>query len=86
MDLDGPTSPSALVAKILKAEPRLTAPIPIEDLARQLDIVEIQDLTTDGFVGGLITDVSCSDGFILVKRDSPMVLPSQAPPLALAFP
>jgi IrrE N-terminal-like domain len=69
MDLDGPTSPSALVAKILNAEPELTAPIPIEDLALQLDIVEIRDLTTDGFVGGLITDVSRSDGFILVRRD-----------------
>lgn len=69
MDLDGPTSPSALVTKILKAEPGLTAPIPIEDLARQLDIVEIRDLTTDGFVGGLITDASRSEGFILVKRD-----------------
>jgi hypothetical protein len=62
MDLDGPTSPSALVAKILNAEPELTAPIPIEDLALQLDIVEIRDLTTDGFVGGLITDEAAVTG------------------------
>jgi Zn-dependent peptidase ImmA (M78 family) len=68
MDLDGPTSPSALVTKILKAEPALTAPIPIDAVARQLDIVDIKDLQADGFVGGLITDVSRSEGFILVKR------------------
>jgi IrrE N-terminal-like domain len=68
MDLDGPTSPSALVTKILKAEPGLTAPIPIDDIARLLDIVDIRDLNADGFVGGLITDVSRSEGFILVKR------------------
>jgi Zn-dependent peptidase ImmA (M78 family) len=68
MDLDEPTSPGALVTKILKAEPGLTAPIPIDAIARQLDIVDIQDLNADGFVGGLITDVSRSEGFILAKR------------------
>ena len=56
------------MTKILKAEPGLTAPIPIDAIARQLDIVDIQDLKADGFVGGLITDVSRSEGFILVKR------------------
>jgi hypothetical protein len=68
MDLDGPTSPSALVTKILRTEPGLRVPIPIDAIARQLDIVDIQDLNADGFVGGLITDVSRSEGFVLVKR------------------
>jgi Zn-dependent peptidase ImmA (M78 family) len=68
MDLDGTGSPSGLVTKILKAEPNLVIPVPIEDLARQLDINEIRDMTTDGFEGGLITDEARSGGFILVNK------------------
>lgn len=68
MDLDGPTSPTALVTKILKAEPGLTLPIPIEAIAIQLDITDIVDIEADGFVGGLITDTSRSSGSILVQR------------------
>lgn len=69
MDLDETGSPSGLVTKILKAEPNLTIPVPIEDLARQLDINEIRDLTTDGFEGALITDEARSSGFILVNKN-----------------
>ena len=68
IDLDGTGSPMGLVAKILKAEPDLTIPVPIEELSRQLDIAEIRDMTTDGFEGGLITDDARSSGFILVNR------------------
>lgn len=67
MDLDGPTSPSALVTKILTAEPGLSLPIPIEDIARQLDINDIKELATDAFVGSLITDNTRSDGLIILK-------------------
>jgi Zn-dependent peptidase ImmA (M78 family) len=67
MDLDGPTSPTALVAKILAAEPGLTLPIPIEEIARQLDIQDIREIETNGFVGSLVTDNSRSDGFIVLK-------------------
>jgi len=69
MDLDGPTSPTALVTKILKVEPGLTLPIPIEEIARQLDITDIVDIDADGFVGGLITDTSRSTGSIILQRD-----------------
>lgn len=68
MDLDGTYSPIGLVTKILKAEPNLKIPIPIEELAYELDISEIQTLKTEGFEGGLITDENRTDGFILVKR------------------
>src|SRR3984957_15739781 len=34
----------------------LPIPVPIEELCRQLDIIEIQPLTTQGFEGGLLTD------------------------------
>lgn len=68
IDLDGTGSPMGLVGKILKAEPNLTIPVPIEELARQLDIAEIRELSADGFEGGLITDDARSSGIILVNR------------------
>jgi Zn-dependent peptidase ImmA (M78 family) len=70
MDLDGAGSPMALVSKMLKAEPGLKIPVPIEELAIQLDISEIRDITADGFVGGLITDEGRSKGFILVSTSA----------------
>ncbi|WP_300303429.1 ImmA/IrrE family metallo-endopeptidase [Ferrovibrio sp.] len=54
--------------KILKSEPSLTLPIPIEAIARQLDITDIVEIEAEGFVGGLITDTSRSAGSILVRR------------------
>lgn len=68
MDLDGAGSPTALATKILRAEPNLPLPVPIEDLARRLDISEIRRLAADGFEGGLITDAGRSNGFILVNQ------------------
>ena len=68
LDLDGAGSPSSLVTKILRQEPALKIPVAIEELARQLDIGEIQDIEADGFIGGLLTDEVRSFGFVLVKR------------------
>lgn len=67
LDLDGTYSPMGLVTKILQAEPNLKIPVPIEALAKELDIIEIKTLKTDGFEGGLVTDTARSDGGILVK-------------------
>jgi hypothetical protein len=41
LDLDGTGSPVGLVTRILKIEKDLPIPVPIEELARQLDIEEI---------------------------------------------
>lgn len=68
MDLDGAGSPDRLVLKILQAEPGLAAPIPIDALAKQLDISQISEVGSVGFEGGLITDASRSYGEILVNR------------------
>lgn len=67
IDLDGSYSPLGLVTKILAAEPNLTIPVPVEDVARALDIAEINEIETDGFLGGLITDAERSSGGILVQ-------------------
>lgn len=68
LDLDGAGSPMALVSKIMKVETELRAPIPIEDLARQLDIEKITALETEGFEGGLLTDENRQFGIILVDE------------------
>jgi hypothetical protein len=70
LDLDGTGSPEGIVGKILKEEPDLVIPVDIEALARQLDITDIIDLTTEGFEGGLITDDCRSQGTILVNKSA----------------
>lgn len=68
MDLADVGSPERLVTLILKHEPNLPIPVPIEDLCRQLDIQDFHPLETDGFEGGLLTDADRSMGIILVKK------------------
>ncbi len=68
MDLGDVGSPEGLIKLILKLEPDLPIPVPIEELAIQLDIERIAELETDGFEGGLITDDSRSTGIILVNE------------------
>ncbi|MBP9871591.1 MAG: ImmA/IrrE family metallo-endopeptidase [Nitrosomonas sp.] len=70
MDLDMTGSPLGLITKILAAEPELPIPTPIELLASNLDIVEIADLTSEGFEGGLITQPERTNGIILVNKFS----------------
>jgi Zn-dependent peptidase ImmA (M78 family) len=70
VDLADAGSPEKLVTLILKAEPNLPIPVPVEDLCRRLDIIEITPLETDGFEGGLITDSERSNGSILVNQAS----------------
>lgn len=68
MELDGSYSPLGLVTKILAAEPTLKIPVPVEEIAQALDIAEIQEMETDGFLGGLVTDAARSSGGILVQK------------------
>lgn len=67
MDLADAGSPDKIVTAILKEEPNLTIPVPIEELCKRLDITEFQELSSDGFEGGLITDQERSSGIILFK-------------------
>ena len=69
LDLDGTNSPLGLVGKILAAEPNLQIPVPIEELCQCLDINEIQEIETSGFVGGLVTNPERSAGGILIQKD-----------------
>lgn len=67
LDLDDTGSPEGLITKILKAEPDLPIPVPVEELAQCFDITDITVLTTEGYEGGLITDDCKSEGVILVN-------------------
>lgn len=67
LDLDDTGSPEGLITKILKAEPDLPIPVPVEELAQCFDITDIAVLTTEGYEGGLITDDCKSEGVILVN-------------------
>jgi Zn-dependent peptidase ImmA (M78 family) len=71
IDLADAASPDRLVIEILKHEPDLPIPVPIERLCSQLDIVNIHPLTTAGFEGGLITDPDKLSGIILYNEASP---------------
>ncbi|CAO4132913.1 hypothetical protein OFEAOIEE_LOCUS636 [Methylorubrum extorquens] len=67
-DLADAGSPEALVKRILQAEPNLPVPVPIQELCARLGILRIDDLDTDEFEGGLVTDAKRSEGTILIKR------------------
>src|ERR1700733_2395201 len=72
LDLDGKGagSPEGLVSKILKLEPSLSIPIPIEDLCRKLDISSIKYEALEGLEGALITNPEREFGTVLVKETS----------------
>ena len=70
IDLADRGSPEALVGLILKHEPGLKVPVPIEELCLQLDIEKIVPLDVEGFEGGLITDTAKSRGIILVRESA----------------
>lgn len=72
IDLADFVSPGQIVQGILNLAPDIAIPVPIEELARALDITKIEGLETCGFEGGLITDVTRSEGVILVNQNSPL--------------
>ncbi|MHC1999244.1 ImmA/IrrE family metallo-endopeptidase [Methylobacterium sp. CM6241] len=68
IDLGGAGSPEVLVKRILQAEPNLPVPVPIQEMCARLGILRIEDLDSDEFEGGLVTNAKRSEGTILVKR------------------
>lgn len=63
-------SPERIVQGILAQAPDMPVPVPVEDIARMLDIVDIKTLEMDGFEGGLVTDRGKAEGVILVNAAS----------------
>lgn len=67
MDLADCGSPEKLLAVILKHHPDWTAPVPVEELARSVNIVDFRELEGDSFEGALLTDANKQKGVILYK-------------------
>jgi hypothetical protein len=59
-----------IAEEIFRLVPDIPIPVPVEDIARELDITEIRALETEGFEGGLVTDVEKSRGVILINQAS----------------
>ncbi len=71
IDLADFDSPEQIIQGIINLAPDLPIPVPIDELARMLDITDIKALATQGFEGGLLTDINKSEGIILFNQDSP---------------
>jgi len=69
MELDGKVHPTAIVNEILRQNPDILFPIPIEELAEVVGIQSIGELFTEGFEGMLMTNPEKSHGIILVKAN-----------------
>lgn len=70
MDLADFGTPDQIVRGILQLLPDLSIPVPIKELASQLDIAEFAELETESFEGGLLTDENKSRGIILINERS----------------
>jgi Zn-dependent peptidase ImmA (M78 family) len=63
--------PEQLVDEILKQNPNITLPVPIEDLARLAGISKIEAITSEGFEGALISNPEKSEGAIFFNANRP---------------
>lgn len=64
--------PEQLVDEILKQNPSLPLPVPIEELAKLAGISRFEAITSDGFEGALITNPEKSDGAIFYNVNRPL--------------
>jgi Zn-dependent peptidase ImmA (M78 family) len=67
MDLADCRFPDQLLAAIFKHHPDWTAPIPVDELARTVNVTEIRELDDDSFEGALVTNPGKTRGVILYK-------------------
>jgi len=70
MELDGVGSPEEIAAKIHELVPDMPIPVPINQIAQKLDIIQIKPLKTEGFEGGLLTQPERTNGIIFVNENS----------------
>ena len=70
MELADCGSPDRLITSILRANPNLTIPVPIDALATAVRITDIEQIETDGFEGSLITNPEKSSGIIVLNAAS----------------
>jgi predicted Zn-dependent protease len=67
MELEDQKTPSDVVEEILRQNPNISYPIPLERFVELAGIESISELATDGFEGMLITNAEKSRGAIMIK-------------------
>lgn len=67
MDLADCRFPEQLLAVIFKHHPQWTTPIPVDGLARTVNVTEIRELDDDSFEGALVTNPGKTQGVIFYK-------------------
>jgi len=68
MELADLGEPSRIASAIHKQIGEVELPVPVEQIAASTGIIDIEDLETEGFEGGLVTDAEKLEGIILVKK------------------
>jgi len=63
--------PEQLVAELLRQNPQMPVPVPVEDLARAAGIEDVKTLQSDQFEGALLCDDVKSRGVILYNASRP---------------
>lgn len=63
--------PEQLVAEILRQNPALPVPVPLEELARLAGISKIEAFSSEGFEGTLVTNDTKSNGAIFYSARGP---------------
>lgn len=65
------TRPEQLVAEIMRQNPQMLVPVPIEEIARLAGISKVASIESTGFEGTLITNLEKSDGHIFYNSRVP---------------
>ncbi|MEX2170829.1 MAG: ImmA/IrrE family metallo-endopeptidase [Pirellulales bacterium] len=71
IELDGKATPDALATEIIRQNPDVPVPVPIEEIATKAGILKIQPLRSEAFEGMLIANAEKSEGVIFVNQDRP---------------
>ena len=71
IELDGKATPEALAAEIIRQNPEISVPVPIEEIAKEAGILEIQPLRSEGFEGMLLANAEKSEGIVFVNQNRP---------------
>jgi len=71
IELDGKATPEAVAAEIMRQNPEISVPVPIEEIAKQAGILEIKSLTSEAFEGMLIANAEKSEGIVFVNQERP---------------
>ncbi len=71
IELDGKATPEGLAAEIIRQNPGISVPVPIEEIAKQAGILEIKPLSSGAFEGMLLANSEKSEGVVFVNQDRP---------------